>query len=128
MDEQGNPIEDATVRLQTTTLTTKTNAQGKFTLCGIQKEETFRITAFSQGYFIKEADVTLGTSDVNITLVEHTKIDNPDYEFLTAGLISEGEGENSGCAKCHSANSEESTQGITLPYDQWLLSAMPNQQ
>lgn len=123
IDEQGNPVENATVRLQTTTLATKTNAQGQFTLCSIQKEEAFRITAYSQGYFIKETDTTAGTSDITITLVEHTEIDNTEYEFLTAGLISEGEGENTGCAKCHSANSEESALGITLPYDQWVLDA-----
>ena len=123
INEQGDPMEDATVRLQTTTLVTKTDAQGQFTLCGIQREGTFRITAYSQGYFIKESDTTAGTSDIIITLVEHTKIDNIDYEFLTAGLISDGEGENTGCAKCHSANSEELTLGITLPYDQWVLDA-----
>ena len=123
INEQGDPMENATVRLQTTTLSTKTNDQGQFVLCGIQKEGTFRITAYSQGYFNKEADTTAGASDITITLVEHAKIDNTDYQFLTAGLISGGDGENTGCAKCHSANSEESSLGISLPYDQWLLDA-----
>lgn len=118
-----HPIENAIVRLQTSTLYTKTNAKGQFTLCGIQKGGAFIITAYSQGYFIKEADAILGASDLTITLEAHTAIDHSDYQFLTAGMVSGGEGENTGCAKCHSANTAESAKGITLPYDQWALDA-----
>ena len=123
IDETRKPIENATIRLQATSLTTTTNSKGEFTLKGIHKEGPFRLTAFSPGYFIKEADATIGASDITFTLVAHAVEDNQDYVFLTAGSATETEGEKTGCAKCHSANLEEVAQGITLPFDEWSLDA-----
>jgi hypothetical protein len=117
------PIDNAIIRLQTTTLTTTTNSEGQFILSGIQEDGIFRLTAYSPGYFIKEADATPGTSDITFTLVAHTSKDNVNYAFLTAGSIAGTEDENTGCAKCHSANIEEAALGITLPFDEWILDA-----
>ncbi len=123
LDEEGKPIENATVRLQATSLFTTTNSEGHFILNGIQKDGPFRLTAFSPGYFIKEAEATIGTSGIMITLVAYAVEDNPNYIFLTAGSLTGTEDENTGCAKCHSANLEDTAQGITLPFDEWLLDA-----
>ena len=123
IDEDGKPIENAIVRLQATSLYTMTNSEGQFILNGIQKDGPFRLTAFSPGYFIKEADATSGIPGITLALVAHAVEDNMDYTFLTAGSVIETEGENSGCAKCHSANPEEAAQGITLPFDEWSLDA-----
>jgi hypothetical protein len=121
--EDGKPIENATVRLQGTALFTTTNSEGKFMLNGIQKEAPVRLTAFSPGYFINEADVRPGTADAILTLEAHTVQDNQDYVFLSAGSLSGTAEESTGCAKCHSANIEEASQGIMLPFDQWVLDA-----
>jgi len=123
LDEDGTPIANAVVRLQATELFTTTNAQGEFVLQDVPIEGSFRLTAFAPGYFIKEADTTSGVTDVEIRLVAHGTEDHPEYEFLSAGFTPEGEGENTGCAECHSATPEEADQGITLPFDEWLLDA-----
>jgi hypothetical protein len=122
-DEEGKPIEKATVRLQGTSIFTTTNSEGFFILNGILTEGLIRLTAFSPGYFINKTDVTVGTSDNSLTLEEHTINDNLDYVFLTAGFLTGTEEESVGCAKCHSANPEEAAQGITFPFDEWSLDA-----
>lgn len=123
LDETGAPLEGAVVRLQATSVHTVTDADGNFILQGVPLKEPFRITAYVPGYFIKEADTRAGVSGVIIVLHAHDNQDHVDYTFLTAGFTGEGEGENTGCAECHSATAEESAQGITLPYDEWLLDA-----
>lgn len=123
VDKEGKPIGNATVRLQATSLYTTTNSEGQFILEGIQRDDPFRLTAFSPGYIIKEANATIGTSGITLTLIAHAVEDNEDYAFLTAGVASETESENTGCAQCHSAIPEEAALGITLPFDEWLLDA-----
>ena len=123
LDEAGAPIAGAVVRLQATELFTTTDAQGEFTLQGIPTVGEFRLTAFATGFYIKEADTRTGATDVKIALVAHSDEDHPEYEFLSAGFSAEGEGENTGCAECHSAIPAEAAKGITLPLDEWLLDA-----
>ena len=123
VDEAGNPVGNATVRLQATSLVTTTGSDGKFFLNGINKNGPIRLTAFSQGYFIKEATTVVGTSGIKFSLVAHATEDNPVYVFLTAGLKSTTDEVGTGCAKCHAASKEEAAQGITLPFDEWLLDA-----
>ena len=123
VDGQGNPIENATVRLQGTSLYTTTNLEGQFILRGINKVGPFKLTAFSSGYLIKAADVMPGSSGIKIILVAYSVDDHQAYAFLTAGSVIGTEAEGTGCALCHSANLSEATQGITLPFDQWSLDA-----
>jgi hypothetical protein len=76
VDGQGNPIENATVRLQGTSLYTTTNLEGQFILRGINKVGPFKLTAFSSGYLIKAADVMPGSSGIKIILVAYSVDDH----------------------------------------------------
>jgi hypothetical protein len=123
VNEEGFPIRGAIVRLQASTLFVMSDADGRFTLSGLPARERIRITAYAKGYFIKEADTVGGAADVSITLVQHDQSDNPDYEFLSAGITAVGGGENTGCAECHAATEDEAADEITLPFDEWVLDA-----
>lgn len=120
-DERGDPIPDAIVRLQGTTLYTVTNDTGHFELCQVPAEGILRLTAYAEGFFIKEADVQVGDQDVIVILEEHGHVDNKGYAFLSAGEI--GSDTNSGCAKCHAAPATEAAAGISLPFDEWSRDA-----
>jgi mono/diheme cytochrome c family protein len=123
IDTHGEPVPDAIVRLQATNLATTTNEQGSFELGGVPTERAIRLTAFAAGYYILEVDTAAGATDVVFELHAHTDEDNPDYEWLPAGEISIGEGENTGCAECHSADAADLAAGVQLPYDDWLQDA-----
>ncbi len=123
LGEDGKPISGATVRVQATNLSTTTGEEGDFILGGVRVDDTVRLTAFSPDCYIVEADVAAGQSDeVVFELHAHNAEDHPEYEWLSSGKTS-GEGENSGCAECHSASADDLTQGTALPFDDWLNDA-----
>jgi hypothetical protein len=122
-NEAGVPLENAIVRLQGTDHFAITDAGGKFLLAGLPKGQRVRLTAYSPGYFINEADVIAGQDGAAIILTAHASSDNTAYEFLPSGTLSTDGGENSGCAKCHAATGVEKAAGITLPFDQWQIDA-----
>lgn len=122
-DEAGSPIVGAIVRLQATEISTTTDNQGSFILRAVPQGEPIRITAYAEGYFIKEADTSGGSSDVSIVLVLHDQVDNPEYAFISSGVGSNPEEKSGLCIDCHRASEEEAATGVTLPYDEWLLDA-----
>ena len=123
LSQSGNPVVGAVVRLQASPSLTITNQTGDFLLEGLPIDRDLRVTAFATGYFIKEFDTRAGITGAEIILTPHTAEDHPEYEFLSAGIIQGGEGENTGCAECHAASSVESKSGLSLPYDEWQLDA-----
>jgi len=118
-DEHGS-VDGAVVRIQTTEFHTTSNSDGDFTIIGPPSSEPVFVTAWKSGYFIVGAEATPGEEDVEIHLHAHASEDNPDYEWLPS-LYHPGQGENQGCAECHSRV------GVgfdsNLPVDEWLLDA-----
>ena len=122
MDENLSPVEGAVVRVKTTQLFVISDAEGRFFFPNLDPNQQEKITAWSPGYFIGGGDsVTPGSEEVEIVLVKHHTIDNPEYEWLTSLKSSDGHGENQGCAKCHSNEGSDIT--TPLPVDEWLLDA-----
>jgi len=118
LDEHG-PVPGAVVRLQTTENNTITDEEGRFTLTGLKAEEPLFITAWASGYYIVGVGATPG-DEIEIHLEAHSSEDNPDYEWLPS-TFHPGQGENQGCAECHSA--ADADLAFTLPVDEWLLDA-----
>lgn len=120
-DAEG-PLAGATVRVQTTTHSTTTNADGRFTLPVAELGEgPFSLTAWATGYFcVGPVEARAGQSDVELHLHAHATQDNPDYAWLPS-QYHPGQGEGQGCAECHSR--EGTDLSFTLPVDEWLLDA-----
>lgn len=120
IDEKGTPVEGAVVRIQTTDIETLTDNDGHFILTELPSGEDFFVTAWSPGFFIVGAAAQPGETTIKIELHAHSAEDNPDYAWLPSEFHP-GEGEDQGCAACHSSvGSEDST---LLPVDEWLLDA-----
>ncbi len=124
IDENHHPVAAATVRVKATTLETVTDPDGRFVLTGLVPAQPVFVTAWAPGYYINGLEAVLpGSSDVEIALHAHHTGDNPDYAWLPSTYHA-GQGENQGCAQCHStADSPPSQTGISLPVDEWLLDA-----
>ena len=121
VDEQG-PVASATVRIQTTNHKTTSDDQGNFSLStsGIG-EGSFKLTAWAPGYFCAgPVEAEVGQADIEIHLEAHSTVDNPDYVWL-ASTFHPGQGENQGCAECHSA--AKTDLAFTLPVDEWMQDA-----
>jgi hypothetical protein len=126
-DENDKPIPGAIVRIKATGIETVSDQQGHFLLTGLAPGEQVFVTAWASGYFINGVDGVLpGASDVEIVLHAHHDHDNPDYAWLPS-TYHPGEGENQGCAECHSTAYTEGIQSAsgsaTFPVDEWLLDA-----
>ena len=135
-DEHSRPLAGAIVRVKATTLETVTDLDGRFVLTGLVPAQSVFVTAWAPGYYINGLEaVQPGSSDVEIALHAHHTGDNPDYAGSSAprppGLFNcvpstyrAGQGEDQGCAQCHStADSPPSRIRVSLPVDEWLLDA-----
>jgi hypothetical protein len=121
LNEGNHPIPGAVVRVKASARGVTTNDYGEFILADLEPDESFFITAWASGYYINGIeDVPPGASEVEIILHAHHDIDNPDYVWLPS-IYHPGEGENQGCAECHSRNGTDLD--FTLPVDEWLLDA-----
>ncbi len=117
--DQSGPISGAVVRIQTTDIKTITDLRGNFSLNGADPGKLVTLTAWKTGYYISGLpEVKPGMQDVKIHLEQHTKSDNPTYSWLPS-LYHPGQGENQGCAECHS--NKNIGIDLTLPVDEWLL-------
>ncbi len=120
LDEAGQPIPGAVVRVKATDLTTLTNPDGAFMLNELTPGKPVKITAWSSGYFNGGGDVEVspGSEDLKIILIKHAETDNPDYEWVSA--LSRPGVEAGNCEKCHSqaADSNDPAE-IHLPIDEW---------
>ena len=120
VDHDG-PITDAVVRIQTTDIKTVTDSEGNFTLNELDPSSVFAVTAWKSGYIIGgQHDVKTGMKDIKIHLEQHSESDNTDYAWLPS-LYHPGEGENQGCAECHSSAGTDIP--YSLPVDEWVIDA-----
>jgi mono/diheme cytochrome c family protein len=105
------------VRIQTTPAAVRSDAQGRFVLRGLPEEERLPLTAWAPGYYIAGGEeVAVGCESAEFRLERYPQEDHPGYRWLPAGY-SPGEGEDQGCAECHS--SAGSSLEIPLPVDEW---------
>ncbi len=122
VDEHGITLSGAVVRVKATLIETISDGNGAFLLTGLAPEEAVFVTAWVPGYFIHGVDNVLpGSSGIEIHLHAHHDTDNPDYAWLPSSYHP-GEGEDQGCAVCHSATYTDE-QHPSLPFDEWLLDA-----
>ena len=113
------------MRVKTTRNATVTDANGHFTLSGLRTGEAVDVTAWAPGYYIIAAeDVSPGATNLEIVLHPHHDTDNPDYAWLPS-TVHPGEGENQGCAECHSNVDPKGLERPlgSLPVDEWLQDA-----
>jgi mono/diheme cytochrome c family protein len=108
------------VRVQTTEISSLTDQAGKFVLRNVPRGEEVFVTAWQRGYFIAGVPAQSGDTHVEIELHAHAAEDNPDYAWLPSEYHP-GEGEDQGCAACHSSAGTEDT--ALLPVDEWRLDA-----
>ena len=122
--EDGAPVSGATVRVQTTTHSTTTGKDGRFSLSVSEPWQQRQLTAWASGYIIGgPVPFRPGDTDVELELQPHATADNPDYQWQSS-LRRPGEGEDLGCANCHSAAGSELTH--SLPFDEWALGSAPS--
>jgi len=124
VDSAGRPVAGATVRLQATALSTVADAEGRFTLTGMQPGRAVRLTAWASGYYNGggKDDILPGATDVKIVLPAHAGADAPGYAWLSAFSSAgyAGSGENGNCQNCHADPVDPTSD---LPFDEWSRDA-----
>jgi len=101
LDEHGQPVEGATVRLKATTNATTTGPDGTFTLSGLSEGITATITAWQAEYYITETHVIPPASDVVLQLNPYPTTDNPKYEWIFPHRADSPPDVDFGCDSCH---------------------------
>lgn len=112
------PLAGAVVRLQGTTVYTRANECGEFTLdlSGRITWPFAKVTAYSPGYYIAGPFLLQqGQRDVVLTLKKHADADDPTYEWLSAFSSA---GQDANCENCHAASGSS-----PLPFDEWKIDA-----
>ena len=116
------PLPGAIIRVQATELMAISTEDGSFSL-SLEgwDDETYNLTGWAPGYFCSGPfSAEPGEHDVIIELNKHADDDNPDYKWLPSRFYP-GQGENQGCAECHSRAGTDLP--FSLPVDEWLLDA-----
>jgi hypothetical protein len=94
LDQVGNPLAGATVRLQASQNFTTSDAQGRFSLHGLEAGQAVTLSAWKDLYYCaKQEAVTPPAQDVQLILRLYQTNDNPDYVWVPPT------GENS-CYSC----------------------------
>lgn len=94
VSESGAPIEGATVRIQATSNSDTSAADGAFTLTGLSEDVTVTVSAWKEGYYCAKVEgVSSPASGITLTLHPYQTNDNPDYVWVAPT------GENS-CYSC----------------------------
>lgn len=117
--DQSSPVAGAIVRAQATELFTTTDAKGNFTLGRLSPGMPITLTAWAPGYYIAGGETAYlpGEDKLELELIQHSEIDNPNYEWVSA-YASEGDPGN--CQNCHSQPGNPES---ALPFDEWRLDA-----
>ena len=116
-DDKG-PLGGAVVRVKGVASSVLTGQDGTFTLQeGLETEKPAAVTAWAPGYYIGGGQpVRPGGERLVITLKKHAAEDHSGYAWLPS-LLKPGQGENQGCAECHSR--QGTSLNYSLPVDEW---------
>ena len=88
LDENGQPVEGATVRIQATTNATTTGPDGTFTLGGLAEGVVVTVSAWKHLYYCAKVEgVVPPASGVTLTLRLYQTNDNPDYELILPTVL-----------------------------------------
>lgn len=83
VDTSGQPLAGATVRVQGTENETLTDAQGRFTLAGLELGTVVTVSAWKETYYCANAsEVTPPATDVTLILRTVQAGDNPEYVWI----------------------------------------------
>ena len=86
VDQNNDPVRNAIVRFQASSVSTKSDKKGAFSL-QLPKDTFPRvITAWKQGYFNGGQKILNHQDDCRIVLSRISFSDNPDYQWLQLGL------------------------------------------
>lgn len=83
MDEGGDPVEGASVRIQATTNRTTSGTGGTFTLNGLAEGVPVTVSAWKAGYYCAKLEgVAPPASGITLTLHLYQTDDNPAYAWI----------------------------------------------
>jgi hypothetical protein len=83
VDEQGNPVAGATVRIQATNNATLSTSEGTFALGGLTEGVTVTVSAWKHTYYCAKVEgVVPPAVGITVTLRHYQTDDNPDYEWI----------------------------------------------
>jgi hypothetical protein len=83
IDDEGDPIADATVRIQATTNSTLSATDGTFTLGGLTEASPVTVSAWKHTYYCAKVEgVTPPAAGITLTLIPYQTDDNPGYEWM----------------------------------------------
>lgn len=106
------PVEDAVVRIKATSIETRTDRDGRFSLSSKSMDltDSVTVTASKEGYFIASSSGQSG--DYSIQLHSLPQVDNEKYEWVDPTPSST---ESDNCGNCHAQI-----------HDEWKLGAHAN--
>lgn len=113
------PLSGALVRVRATSIYTRTDEQGWFSLSVSQTNAPLYLTAWAPGYYITGTEDPVSNTDdiVELFLHRYPTEDNPDYEFISPTLDMDNP---SACGHCHR---DLSGMNPFMPVDEWLQDA-----
>lgn len=103
LDDHGQPVEGATVRVKATTNATTTGPDGSFTLASVSQGITAAVTAWKADYYIAELEVTPPASGVTFHLNPYPTTDNPNYPWIYPHRADSPPEVDYGCDTCHAS-------------------------
>jgi hypothetical protein len=109
-----NPVPDAVVRWQTSQNFVLSDVNGKFKIEIQNKQNSYLLTAWKEGYYNGGVEVKPETNPVEIVLANLPEIDNPDYAWVDPAPNPNDEIKN--CGDCHAS----------IIYKQWSNNAHAN--
>lgn len=86
LDDLGQPLPGAIVRVKTEEAHTSTDGEGRFHLSELEPRRRARITAWADGYYVGGADATPWRNQVEIKLGRYPLEDDPDYPWVPPAL------------------------------------------
>ena len=83
LDEAGEPVTGATVRIQATEISAMSSSDGTFTLIGLESGVEVTITGWKEYYYcVKEEHVVPPAEGIELVLRLYQTDDNPDFEWM----------------------------------------------
>ena len=100
-DNSGNPIPQAIVRLQATSISTFTDETGSFALYSETKTKARYITAWKEGYLNGGEKIVSGKNIYRIVLKKQPLVDNQEYAWAFSKQHGKKRNNQKACESCH---------------------------